>query len=429
MIRRPRLITITLLAACAGVLTLVTTAHAPPSPGQVNVASSPAGSSGGVGAITGATTLTPLVSPAPPHAEPELRLIRILEDFRRGQIDRALGEAEQLVSDNPTFRLAHLVYGDLLASRAGVPLSFDARGESVDSLIAEARQRWQHHRAHAGREYLPQPLVQLSESQRHALVVDLSRSRLFVFENRNGRAELLNDYYVSGGKNGAHKQVQGDRKTPVGVYFVVDRLPGDELPDKYGPVAFPVDYPNQWDQRKGRTGSGIWLHGVSSNTYSRPPLDSDGCVALANQELREIAPLLEAGSTPVIIAENVDWISARDIENRREQIGVALERWRSDWQSGEVEQYLAHYSNQFLGRGMGKSEWNAYKSRINGSKRFIRVELDDLSMFEHPHETDTIVVSFRQRYSSDSFSSEAHKRQYWRVEQDGRWRIVSEETV
>lgn len=429
MIRRPRLIKITLLAAVVGVVSLATPAHAPPSPGQVQIAASPASSSGGVSAIATTGTLAPVVSATPPHAEPELRLISILEDFRRGEIDSALGQARQLVDDNPKFKLAHLVYGDLLASRAGVPMSFETRGESVDSLLAEARQRWQHHRAHAGLEYLPQPLVQLSASQRHALVVDLSRSRLYLYRNRDGRPELLNDYYVSGGKNGAHKQVQGDRKTPVGVYFVVDRLPGEELPDKYGPVAFPVDYPNQWDQRKGRTGNGIWLHGVASNTYSRPPLDSDGCVALSNQELSEIAPLLEAGSTPVIIAENLDWTSVRDIERRRSEIALALEQWRSDWQSGEVERYLDHYSSQFSGRGMGKLEWDAYKSRVNESKRFIRVELEDLSMFEHPHERDTIVVSFRQRYSSDSFASEANKRQYWRIDKDGRWRIVSEETV
>ncbi|MDH3769142.1 MAG: L,D-transpeptidase family protein, partial [Gammaproteobacteria bacterium] len=272
-------------------------------------------------------------------------------------------------------------------------------------------------------------LVQLSPSQKNALVVDLAESRLFVFENKDGRPSLLGDFYVSGGKNGAHKQRQGDRKTPVGVYFVVDRLPGEELPDKYGPVAFPVDYPNEWDVRHGRTGGGIWLHGVSSNTYSRPPLDSDGCVALSNAELELVAPLLEEGSTPVLIGNGVSWMPVDKMAQRRAIIAGSIEQWRMDWESGEVDLYLGHYSDEFRGRGMDKKRWDAYKTNVNRNKRFIEVELDDLSVFAHPHESDMMIVSFRQQYESDRFSSNASKRQYWRLEQDGRWRIISEENI
>ena len=420
---------IALLLSVTAAALIVPVAHAPPaaSGGEVKVAS--AAGPGAAAAVAAAGTLTPVITHAPPHADPELRLIGILEDFRRGDVDGALGAAERLVSDKPNFRLAHLIYGDLLASRAGEPIAFEARSAQAESLLAEARQRWKHYRGHEGAEFLPQPLLQLADSQDHALVVDLAGSRLFVFRNRDGRPELISDHYVSGGKNGAHKQIQGDRKTPVGVYFVVDRLPGEELPDKYGPVAFPVDYPNEWDVRLGRTGGGIWLHGVASSTYSRPPLDSDGCVALSNEELELIAPLLREGSTPVIIGENIEWIGADDLAARRDGVRAALEDWRSDWESGEIARYLGHYSEEFRGRGMDKRDWDDYKTRVTRSKQFIEVALEDVSMFEHPYEPGMLVVSFMQQYTSDSFSSEARKRQYWRAEADGRWRIISEENV
>lgn len=45
----------------------------------------------------------------------------------------------------------------------------------------------------------------------------------------------------------------------------------------------------------GRNGYGIWLHGTPSDTFSRPPRTSDGCVVLANTDLDEIARRLQVG--------------------------------------------------------------------------------------------------------------------------------------
>ncbi|MBT8131104.1 MAG: L,D-transpeptidase family protein [Gammaproteobacteria bacterium] len=422
-----------LIAALGAVLAFVT-AHAPSASGvtALQIASSSPGGGSAAVSVSSSGTIAPVISLATPHAEPELRLINVIETLRRGDIDSAMMEVQDLISDKPNFKLAHLVHGDLLASRAGVPMSFQSNempSESVGLLIDEARQRWKHYQTAQRLDRVPGPLVQLSPSQKNALVVDLAESRLFVFENRDGEPRLLGDYYISGGKNGAHKQRQGDRKTPVGVYFVVDRLPGDKLPDKYGPVAFPVDYPNEWDVRHGRTGGGIWLHGVASSTYSRPPLDSDGCVALSNAELELVAPLLEEGSTPVLIGEDVEWMPIDQMASRRAKINSSIEQWRTDWESGDVNRYLAHYSNEFRGRGMDKAKWDTYKTKVNSNKKFIDVELDDVSVFAHPYEADMMIVSFRQQYESDRFSSDASKRQYWRLEEDGRWRILSEESI
>jgi hypothetical protein len=71
----------------------------------------------------------------------------------------------------------------------------------------------------------------------------------------------------------------------------------------------------------------------------------------------------------------------------------------------------------------------AHKRRVNASKRFIRVALEDLSAFGYPGERDLVVVSFQQTYNSDNFSNRSRKRQYWRREAHGQWRIVYEGTV
>src|SRR5207253_2380867 len=105
--------------------------------------------------------------------------------------------------------------------------------------------------------------------QKHALVVDSRRSRLYVFANADGRPRLIADYYVTLGKNGMEKTREGDQKTPIGVYHVTANLPRQKLTDFYGAGAFPINYPNEWDKRRGRNGHGIWLQGLPSAIYAR----------------------------------------------------------------------------------------------------------------------------------------------------------------
>src|SRR2546426_9070406 len=56
-------------------------------------------------------------------------------------------------------------------------------------------------------------VLQLHPGQKHVLVVDSRRSRLYVFGNDQGRPRLVADFYVTLGKNGVEKTREGDQKT------------------------------------------------------------------------------------------------------------------------------------------------------------------------------------------------------------------------
>ena len=114
---------------------------------------------------------------------------------------------------------------------------------------------------------------------------------------------LVSDHYVSVGKQGVDKSVEGDQRTPLGVYFVSDRVGQGSLGEEFGAGAMQLNYPNLFDKLHGRTGSGIYVHGVPFNTYSRPPKDSDGCVTLANDELVMLMNTVPIHDTPVIITK------------------------------------------------------------------------------------------------------------------------------
>jgi cyclophilin family peptidyl-prolyl cis-trans isomerase len=98
--------------------------------------------------------------------------------------------------------------------------------------------------------------------------VDASRSRLYLFENTPQGLRLVADYYASVGKLGIEKSVEGDQRTPLGVYFITSRLDPATLRDFYGAGALPLNYPNPLDQLRGKTGSGIWLHGTPPDQFS-----------------------------------------------------------------------------------------------------------------------------------------------------------------
>jgi hypothetical protein len=75
---------------------------------------------------------------------------------------------------------------------------------------------------------------------------------------------------------------------------------------------------------------------------------------------------------------------------------------------------------------MDYAAWTEYKRRVNSGKRFIRVDISRQSMFLYPGEESLLVVTFRQDYTSDRNHRTFVKRQYWKQEADGRWRILYE---
>jgi len=378
-----------------------------------------------------AVTFAFLLAAAASHAAtPEERLSEVFSAVEANQLDLAMKRVDALIAEHPNFRLAYLVRGDLLLARARPLQTFGdvvktVPQDRVEGLREEALQRLRAARQRPGEDRLPRYVLQLQPEQKHALVVDSRKSRLYVYENDGGKPRLVADYYVTLGKNGIEKTREGDQKTPVGVYHVTANLPRSKLTDFYGAGAFPINYPNEWDKRQGRNGHGIWLHGVPSDVYSRAPRASDGCIVLSNPDLESLGRNLQIGLTPVIIAEEIEWTDAGALETERAGLAAALEQWRADWQSRDTGRYLAHYSQRFAAGRQTLAAWGEHKRKVNASKSWIKVGVSHVSMLRYPRERDVVVVSFDQDYRSDGLSNAMHKRQYW-VKEGSQWKILYE---
>jgi murein L,D-transpeptidase YafK len=371
----------------------------------------------------------------------ESLLVKSLLEITEGKTKEAFNTINELIKTAPNFKLAYLIRGDLLSAQGrplanfGDPetlLALNKRGDEINGLRDEARTRVEYYLSDKNTALQPNLLVKMSEGQEHLIVVDTTKSRLFLYKKTDAGLQYVADYYVTIGKNGVGKQIQGDKRTPLGVYFAGQKLT-QPLADMYGDGAYPLNYPNELDQHQSKNGSGIWLHGTPTDTYSRPPRASDGCVVLSNPDLKALAPILQAGKTPVIIADNIEWQdsskSAAELESQeseKEALQNAIEDWRKDWVSQNTDAYLSHYSKNFFYNDGGFQQWANYKRGIQAAKPKVTIQIEDVSMFGYPGaEQPMIVVNFVQDFRSPTLKNKMLKRQYW-VNENDQWKIIYE---
>ncbi len=380
----------------------------------------------------------------------EDQLLGVVERVQQGDLNAALSEVnahlvvfpKSLVGQRLRAQIQGTVNGDspTVDMVATLPQSMpdaapiatpSARGElDLDGLRQQLQLRWLHTRSEFGQQThsrVPSALLHLG-NHKHVLVADMERARLYVYRNVEGRAELVSDYYLTVGSQGYGKRLEGDNKTPIGVYRVTRWIHPDTLPDLYGSGAFPVDYPNYLDKAKRRTGYGIWLHGTPSNTYARAPWASEGCFVLSNDDFEHIQQFIDVGEqTPVVLAERVNWVQPQALNATQAELRASIEAWRKAWESLDMAKYLDFYAEDGLHIGSGGfAQWAERKKQANRTKTFVQVQVELEGLFEYPGETEMVVAYFKQAYLSNNHADMSDKVQYWQRTANGRWQIVFE---
>lgn len=374
----------------------------------------------------------------------EAELLKIILYFKSGKLEIASEKIDKLINKAPTFQLAILLKNDLLS--ASLPDVDELSEKAILALIIPIPDNTKKQLLDAFREQIqvrlnallnnnkdvwPRQILSLGKSVKKALLIDKTANRLYVF-NRLESGELfqeVNDYYITTGKLIGDKTVRGDLRTPEGVYFVTSWIAPEKLPAKYGIGAFPINYPNELDKHNGKTGSGIWLHGLNKDYFSRPPRDSKGCVVLANIDLESLKGEIKPGITPVVITDNVEWIEHLRWQEERNTILQTVENWRVDWESMDMNKYLSHYDAEFWSSSNNFKSWSARKHLISKNKIYQSVKLSDISVLAYPknvgNDKEIVVVRFYQSYESNNHKGEMYKRLYL-TKKDESWKILYE---
>ena len=249
------------------------------------------------------------------------------------------------------------------------------------------------------------------------------------FDRAGEGFEKVRQDYMSIGQGGVGKRIAGDQRTPLGIYFVTEQLDTTRMHEKYGATAFPLDYPNAWDRRQGRTGDGIWVHGVDPRGGVRPPLDTDGCIALPNERLLELEQSFEPNVTPVLIGKAIAWTNPEEVREVRELLEAAVARWAGGLERGDMYAYLDAYDESFRHWGMNKQEWSAFSMETLGRRPIDQVEVSDLLLLGDPAEPGLYLSRFRLEVSeANAHRVISMRRIYWRRSESGAFRIVAEDS-
>lgn len=233
-------------------------------------------------------------------------------------------------------------------------------------------------------------------------------------------SEVLMTFRIAIGKEEGDKQVEGDNRTPEGIYFTQKLIDGKTLPAKYGPFAIPIDFPNPYDRSRGKTGYGIWLHGVEKDARVEESKVTEGCVAFYNADIEYLAGWITPDQTIVVISDGKSEV------NRSEDLrDIRLETidWLDAWQQRSIDRYISHYHPDFKNRSRNVAKYKKYKQRVFSSYENMDVKLTDLRVFAHK---SYAIAIFNQDFNGDDrYLSVGGKVLYFKKD-DNKWKITHE---
>ena len=246
-------------------------------------------------------------------------------------------------------------------------------------------------------------------------VVDKTKKKLEVISYNGGITKKLFSSSVIVGKNG-DKLLEGDLKTPVGVYQLTRRFTPN---DRYlGPLAFSLSYPNLLDKLAKRNGGGIWIHGYPLDGQRTDELKTKGCVAMQNDTLMKFDDVVDHKKTLAFIYEDKrPEASAKDIA----VIVSGLLGWKKTWSESDIENYLKFYDKNFERYdGMSLEKFKSMKRAIFSKKEKKRISFSNFLITPYPNlKNDRLFrVSFYEDYVSDTHKFAGQKTLYVKLYND-----------
>ncbi len=281
--------------------------------------------------------------------------------------------------------------------------------------------------------YLPSNILMMdSKFSHHILIVEKSTHKLHLYENNGSLPKLVKTFSIATGKFKGDKTTNGDHKTPEGIYLINEFLSKEELfrrhgkyAEIYGSGAFPMNYPNLIDTREGKSGSGIWLHSTDDDNRIYKGLDSRGCVVVQNADLKELSKYIELENTPIVVVQDIFYLSKTTWERNRKEISQMISNWSEAWQNKDFNNYISSYDPvQFHDKSKGNfNSYKQYKSAVFSRPDKPSIKFDQISIMSTQ---DYAVVHLQQDYRSNVINDIGKKTLYLKKNSNYDWKIVGE---
>lgn len=307
--------------------------------------------------------------------------------------------------------------------------------------------------------YLPKHFLGVSKQDKHLYIIDNQEDFQVkaAFPSIHGEVE-------------GDKKVEGDLKTPEGVYFVTSKIHLNLDFEKYGSGAYALNYPNPIDKIKQKTGHGIWIHSKGSPIYNQV---TQGCVAVDLDDFDFVSANIKNG-TAVILAEEIysphlvgaiatykasssnypqlpltqettkDFVlneqipyeseniafiedTQSDGKNIATQIVEKTEEWNKAWEARSTV-FFDFYDPEKYGLAQKETYYTFRKKKENLFKTlaWIDITYDKIYALEG---TDYWVTWFEQVYKTPHTRAEGTRRLYWQKDKNNKYKIVAMEWI
>ncbi len=255
----------------------------------------------------------------------------------------------------------------------------------------------------------------------YALLVDKTAQQLMVYESHGDAILEKMRFRCSTGEVAGPKERSGDKKTPEGVYFIVNRFTAKDLASVYGTRAFPVDYPNFMDDMAGRSGYSIWMHGTDKPLKDR---NSNGCIVLENSSIERVEKYISLNRTPVIIVAHRSFQDLETFKKKKEKISGFLTHWNQGLESGSWLYFKALYKPTALSLvSAWWHEWEKTNRAFKATLSPISVAMNQIAVYRHK---DVYIALFEQTLESGGRQMPAGTRKLFFKNIGGRFLIVGD---
>ncbi len=244
------------------------------------------------------------------------------------------------------------------------------------------------------------------ETKKFVILTHKMKSELALYEINNNQTNLIARNSVIVGEKEGDKYLEGDKKTPEGVYELTGKK--TELDQFYGPFALVTSYPNTFDKALDKKGHGIWIHGMPLENEEREKY-TRGCIALDNPELEKLEEKIDLENA-ILLTSNDEFEKAK-----KEEISLILSsifEWKDSWKKSDIKKYLTYYSNDFKkSDGSNFEKFSKYKKRIFRKKERKRIHFSNINITPYPNSLNKRMfkVIMDQKYKSPAVDFKGKK--------------------
>ena len=260
------------------------------------------------------------------------------------------------------------------------------------------------------------------------VLIDKAAKKLFNVKIKDDKAEVTDEFVIMYGSSEGDKLIRGDNKTPEGVYYITTYQSGEKLIKQYGNYAkiygagsLPLNYPNPIDKINKKTGSGIWIHGTDPKTDKTA---TQGCVALKNEDFNLL--IRDIGvKYPVIIAENLTYLSPNDYDNLSKVLLDRFNGFIKAWGGSDYNKFKDYVHKDYRTGNMNEMSY------LSNKKNLMKLYPDRVvitgAMKVMMKDPSYVVFDTDQFYCAPNITTVGDKKYYFKASEDGSLKLISEE--